>query len=298
MTKYTVQLENNYGDTLYPKTKASVVINNDGDDLGDVEAGAQVNTINTIYSDGSALSIEDKAVTLPKYTIVEDTSDSAWNVYGLYKNSQTLQGVNIEVPVITAGDGITVSDNTISLSDDIVTNYTGGDGITVSGTTISLTDDVSTVDDVFDAVYPVGRYVIQLSGESDPATQFGRGTWKNVSSNFGGGYIRIADYGNAPEMNTLQAQGLPNIEGSFRASTNLVLYNKDNTNKLLGVEDVLFTTSSTDDITTIFASSCTTSTGSSVDKITFDASAYNSLYGAADEVCAGGYSCRVWQRTA
>lgn len=59
---------------LYPKTKGSIVINNAGANLGDVEAGAQVNKIEKIKVNGVELSIITKEVdiTLPdSYTKIE-----------------------------------------------------------------------------------------------------------------------------------------------------------------------------------------------------------------------------------
>ena len=60
MADKNIQIKNLTGDNLFPKTKGAVVINNAGDNLGGVEAGAQVNVLEGIKIDGVALTITNK----------------------------------------------------------------------------------------------------------------------------------------------------------------------------------------------------------------------------------------------
>ncbi|MBR1625537.1 MAG: hypothetical protein IJ681_00510 [Bacteroidales bacterium] len=48
MTDKNIQIQDLQGNNLFPKTKGAVVLNNSGDNLGGVEAGAQVNVLETI----------------------------------------------------------------------------------------------------------------------------------------------------------------------------------------------------------------------------------------------------------
>ena len=65
MTTRNVQLQNNNGDDLFPKTKGALVYNNSDEALGTVEAGAQVNIVETIKVSGSALTPDsNKAVNI------------------------------------------------------------------------------------------------------------------------------------------------------------------------------------------------------------------------------------------
>ena len=50
-----IQIKDLAGNLLFPKTKGAVVINNAGENLGGVEAGAQVNIIETVKVNGVAL---------------------------------------------------------------------------------------------------------------------------------------------------------------------------------------------------------------------------------------------------
>lgn len=70
MTVTKVQLtDDELGIDLAPATLAEYVENANGDTLEDVEAGAQVNKIESIIYDGSALPITSKSVTVPKTDI-------------------------------------------------------------------------------------------------------------------------------------------------------------------------------------------------------------------------------------
>lgn len=55
-----IQIKDLSGNLLFPKTKGAVVINNAGENLGGVEAGAQVNKLEGIKIDGVELTIKNK----------------------------------------------------------------------------------------------------------------------------------------------------------------------------------------------------------------------------------------------
>ena len=77
MTDKNVQLKSLDGVLLYPKTKGAVVLNNAGKDLGGVEENAQVNVIESISYDSSALSINNKDVALPVFSFHKVVSTDA-----------------------------------------------------------------------------------------------------------------------------------------------------------------------------------------------------------------------------
>ena len=71
MTDKNIQIQDAQGNNLFPKTKASIVLNNNGDNLGGVEAGAQANKIEKIKINGVEVSIVSKTVDLSVYTRTE-----------------------------------------------------------------------------------------------------------------------------------------------------------------------------------------------------------------------------------
>jgi len=75
MTDKNIQIQDAQGNNLFPKTKGAVVINNNGDNLGGVEAGAQANKIEKIKLRGVEVAIATKVVDLPVYT--KDETDTA-----------------------------------------------------------------------------------------------------------------------------------------------------------------------------------------------------------------------------
>ena len=82
MTVTKVQLtDDELGIDLAPATLAEYVENANGDTLEDVEAGAQVNKIESIIYDGSALPIANKSVTVPK-TDISGKADKATTLAG------------------------------------------------------------------------------------------------------------------------------------------------------------------------------------------------------------------------
>ena len=172
MAEKNVQIKDLTGNNIYPKTKGSIVINNAGGNLGAVEAGAQVNKIETIKINGTAQPIADKAVDITinavdNYSFVKQaTADTGFSsTYYLTKNgTQVGDKINIAKDMVvesgtvktvaTANNpvqGYAVGDKYIDLVlanatnahiyilvSDLVDTYTQGTGITISGNTISV----------------------------------------------------------------------------------------------------------------------------------------------------------------
>ena len=173
MAEKNIQIKNLAGDLLFPKTKGAVVINNAGANLGGVEAGAQVNKIETIKLNGVALAIADKAVdvvlpTAVEYTIAKaEAADEGYAAtYQLAKDGVAF-GTKINIPkdmVVKAGElkkcaeadtpvaGLAVGDPYIELTiandeenkiyipvKDLVDIYTAADDtITITGNKIAV----------------------------------------------------------------------------------------------------------------------------------------------------------------
>lgn len=176
MADKNVQLQSTTGDNLYPATKAAIVKNESGQNLGTVEAGAQVNKIETIKVNGTPLQIVSKAVeiTIPanaEYSIKKQaTAESGFSAtYYLTKNG-TQTGEKINIPkdmVVQSGSvktcetadkpvsGYKVGDKYIDLVlanaenshvyilvSDLVEDYTAGNGITISNNSIAINTSV------------------------------------------------------------------------------------------------------------------------------------------------------------
>ena len=174
MADKNVQLKSTTGDNLYPKTKAEVVENSSGQNLGTVEAGAQVNKIETIKVNGVPLEIVSKSVDITasssEYTIVkQQTAENGYSAtYYLTKDgAQTGEKINIPKDMVVESgtvetcsvanqpvEGLAVGDKYIDLviansngehiyipAEDLVDDYTAGTAITISGRTISVNLD-------------------------------------------------------------------------------------------------------------------------------------------------------------
>ena len=178
MTDKNVQIKDVNGNNLFPKTKGAMVFNNSNENLGGVEAGAQVNLIEKVKVNGTELTITSKAVdiTVPEYTITRaTTADAGYSAtYQLFKGG-VATGDKINVPkdmVVSAGElktcetantpvsGLAVGDPYIELTianndgskiyipvKDLVDVYTAGNGLDLSNGQFSVdTTDTSIAD--------------------------------------------------------------------------------------------------------------------------------------------------------
>ena len=127
MTAKNVRLKDASGNFMYPESKAAIVYNNNNQNLGAVEAGAQVNVLEKIKLNGSELAVVDKTVNV----IVPDNAYSA--------------GTGIEI----ANKVISVADNVAMKSDipTVLSELTNDSGFITSSalTPYALSEDLATV---------------------------------------------------------------------------------------------------------------------------------------------------------
>ena len=178
MTTKNVQLKDMSGNIINPKTLGALVENNSGDALGTVEAGAEVNIIETVKVNGSALTPDaNRAVDITisadsVYTIAKQAqADSGYAAtYELKKDGASITGAaKIQIPLdtaVSAGEvktcatadtpieGLEVGDKYIEFSlanssdkiyvavNDLVDVYTAGTGISVSNHVVSIDTSV------------------------------------------------------------------------------------------------------------------------------------------------------------
>jgi len=173
MAEQNIQIKSKAGDLLYPKTKGALVYNDNNQALGGVEAGAQVNVIETVKLNGTALTPDaNKAVNVvipaaAEYTIAQDQTAATGYAatYHLTKDGVNV-GAAINIPkdmVVSSGSvktcteadtpvsGYKVGDKYIDLVlanadsshiyilvSDLIDVYTAGTAITISGNQISV----------------------------------------------------------------------------------------------------------------------------------------------------------------
>lgn len=166
MAEKKIQIKDLRGNYLYPRTKASIVYNDKGEDLGAVEAGAQVNKLEKILVNGIEQKIVDKRVNIEinegaEYTIKKsETAEEGYSAsYQLMKGNEPVGDI-INIPsdmVVKSGSVQEViepdqpvagwvpgqkyidlilanTDNShiYILVDDLLTNYTAGEGIVIT----------------------------------------------------------------------------------------------------------------------------------------------------------------------
>lgn len=187
MAEQNIQIKDLSGNLLFPKTKGAVVINNAGDNLGGVEAGAQVNIIESITVDGVAVSVTNKtaAITLPtaaEYTVTKKaTANTGYLATYELKKDGVAVGDAINIPkdflvksasleicetaddpieglepgdpyldfvVNTKGDAEAETDTHIYINvADLVDVYTEGNGINIASNVISVDTTDTTIAD-------------------------------------------------------------------------------------------------------------------------------------------------------
>lgn len=173
MTTKNVQLKDMSGNLVMPKTLGSIVFNNSSEALGTVEAGAQVNTIESVSVNGTPLTVTNKAVDITisadsVYSIAkQQNADSGYAAtYFLTADGVAVSGAEkIQIPldmVVSAGEvktcatanqpvsGLAVGDKYIEFSlanssdkvivpvADLVDTYTEGTGIDIASNVVSI----------------------------------------------------------------------------------------------------------------------------------------------------------------
>ena len=178
MANKNIQLKDLNGNLLFPKTQGAVVFNNKGENLGGVEAGAQVNIIEKIKVNGAELPITDKAVDIAQvsYTIKKQgAAEEGYSAtYQLFAGDSAI-GDKINIPkdmVVSGGElkycevanvpvsGLEVNDPYIELTianndgtklyipvKGLVDVYTAGNGLTLEGNKFAVnTEDAAIAD--------------------------------------------------------------------------------------------------------------------------------------------------------
>lgn len=215
MADKNIQLKDMEGNSVFPKTKGALVTNANGQTLEGVQAGAQVNKIETVKVNGTALTPDSsKAVNVvipasADYTVVKDdvAATGYAATYHLTKDGTNV-GAAINIPkdmVVSSGsvetcteadvpvEGLEVGDKYIDLVlanassshvyipvTDLVDIYTGGNGINVNNNVISIdTSVVATQSDVSTLTTAVSKKQDTLSSSNklDPS-------FINVSANY------------------------------------------------------------------------------------------------------------------
>lgn len=132
------------------------------------------------------------------------------------------------------------------------------------------------------AVIPVGYIHVQLPNTPTPDDMWGAygTTWQDVSADYAGAFLRVAG-GDAAEFGTKQAEGLPNITGTFATTP----WSND------AQASGCFTKVN-------YSSRCDAPSAGSASKITLNASRSSAVYGASTHVTPVNYAVKIWKRTA
>lgn len=129
MTDKNVQIKNVDGDLLYPKTKGSLVLNNSNENLGSVEAGAQVNIIEGVQVNSTDLTPDANRkvnVSVPAYSIEKQTvAETGYAATYYLTKDGVLQGTKINIAKDQVLDN--VEQKTCDTADVPVQGYVVGD---------------------------------------------------------------------------------------------------------------------------------------------------------------------------
>lgn len=159
MTTKNVQLKDMLGNDINPKTLGSLVFNNSNEALGGVEAGAEVNVIESVKVNGTALTPDaNRAVDITitadaEYTIAkQETADTGMSAtYTLMKDGVAVAGAEkINIPLDTAVSGGTVE--TCTVADQPVEGLEVGDkyiDFTLANSSDHIYIPVNTLVDVY-----------------------------------------------------------------------------------------------------------------------------------------------------
>lgn len=243
MASKNVQLKTKSGDYIKPRTKASLVKNNKNENLGTVEADAQVNIIETVKVNGVTLTPTGKAVDITiatdaEYSVAEVTpsSDVFVAAYQLAIDGVP-SGTKVDIPkdmVVSAAtvgtctvadtpiQGLLVGDKYMDLTianasqdhiyfsvSELMDIYTGGTGITVSNSNeVAIDNTVATLGTT------LSHYGITDSmTKTQMDTAFGNMTAQELAQ------VSLATFTSNAQLNTI-AEGLSVGDVVFVTDTN------------------------------------------------------------------------------
>jgi hypothetical protein len=158
-------------------------------------------------------------------------------------------------------------------------------------TYVHLTDSGVTIDDVMDYIFPIGKRVIQLPGESSPATLYTNQTWSNISSTFAGDFFRVE----GGKANTYDSGEQEDAMQRITGDTNTQFATTTTTNPAGGGDGALDMDNSGTNVSNIGGSTYYRSA------ITFDSANSTSPNAAKtddDETRPVNWTIRIWERTA
>ena len=160
-----------------------------------------------------------------------------------------------------------------------------GNPVVLSGSNYTVyADGKKGVDDA----YPINAPYVQLPWTPAPATLFGLTKWTEITSNYAGGFFR-AEGGNSGAFEAKQAEGLPNITGTFIVGKSGVA--DCQINNVAGCF-------SREGSTNALISGISASGSGQNSTCRFSAKASNDIYGNSAHVTPENYAIRIWKRTA
>lgn len=236
MADKNVQIKNVAGEKLFPKTKASLVEAGDGQNLGTVEPGAQVNKIEQIKVNGQVVAPKAKVIELnipsqAEYTIAkEDSPEEGFAAtYHLKKAGQNA-GVAINIPkdlVVQSGSVKTVeqenqpvqgykvgekyidlllangnNQHVYILVNDLVDVYTAGTGVKIAGRAISVDEAAVALKSWVESTFAKKGNTIGAYGITDA---YNKG---EIDNKLGGKADKSALEGKANKATTLSGYGI------------------------------------------------------------------------------------------
>lgn len=182
---------------------------------------------------------------------------------------------------------------TVSSFADVTIGKEWNDGLTGTSAnnralpTVTLTGETS-YEKLLNLFYPVGCYFETTDGSFDPNTAWG-GTWEKVPS---GRFIQATTGSDAGET---VAAGLPNITGGYTPSAHYGNGVYLIATSMTGPSGAIYTTSASG--TVGYPAFGTVLNNSMANKVNFDASRSNSIYGNSSTVQPPAIKAYIWHRT-
>ena len=272
MTEKNVQLKDLQGNLIMPKTKAAVVFNNDGEALGTVEAGAQVNIVDGLTYDGSALTIDaQKKIALPVFSLKKLAStDTGYSADFAAQYQLTKDGVAVGSTINLAKDmvisdgelkycaeanvpvaGLEVGDPYLELTianndgtkiyipvKGLVDIYTAGDGLDLANGQFSVDTTDSAIQGEIEAnstkFVQAGKIKTALDGKVDKlATKPTAGQYTKVTIN-AEGQVTAGDNLVAADIPALDSAKITTLSDYVKASAEAAIASTDTLNAALG----------------------------------------------------------------